>query len=297
MSYLGIINKAKIWATPRIQNQLPTWAFTQHEQKFRAYCIGAPKTGTTSIASIFSQSHRSAHEPEASLILEKILLYISRNLDRKGLTQYIKHRDNRLRLEMDSSHLNYLIIDILLNEFEDAKFILTIRDCYSWLNSLLNHHYPIYHKYGKTKRFINSKWTRYYNYIYKGNYFKHAPQEAILQQNNLYTLDGYFSYWATHNRDVISQIPSDRLIITTTSSIDQNLPKIEQFLGLPQGSLPLNIKENRRDLANQINLLTQIDKDFIEEKANLYCKELMNEFFPDIKKFEDTKIATKNHHV
>ncbi|HEY9826309.1 MAG TPA: sulfotransferase [Stenomitos sp.] len=291
MSYLGIINKTKIWATPRIQNKLPTWVFPQHEQKFRAYCIGAPKTGTTSIATIFSKNHRSAHEPEASLVLEKILNYLDGKLDQKGLTQYIKNREIRLRLEMDSSHLNYLILDILLNEFEDAKFILTVRDCYSWLNSLLNHHYPFYQRYGKTKRFENSKWTRYYNHIYKANYFKHAPQEEILRTNNLYTLDGYFSYWANHNQDVISQIPADRLIITTTSNIDQSLPRIEEFLGLPQGTLPLNVKENRRDASSQTNILTQINKDFIEEKANLYCKELMSQFFPDIKRIEDSKIG------
>jgi len=34
----------------------------------------------------------------------------------------------------------------------------------------------------------------------------------------------------------------------------------------------------------KFNLLAQIDKDFLAAKANLHCKELMDKYFPEIKK-------------
>lgn len=42
-------------------------------------------------------------------------------------------------LEMDSAHFNRHYIDILKEEFPEAKFICLIRDCYSRVNSFVNY--------------------------------------------------------------------------------------------------------------------------------------------------------------
>ena len=61
------------------------------------------------------------------------------SLQNSDLTAYIKKRDRSRYLEVDSSQVNAFLLDILLQEFSEARFILTIRDCYSWLDSIINH--------------------------------------------------------------------------------------------------------------------------------------------------------------
>jgi hypothetical protein len=80
-----------------------------------------PKTGTTTMHAIFRKQYRSAHEPEARFTMKKILAFTKGNIDQSQFTQYIKHQDRRLGLEMNSSSLNYHSIDILVNECRDAK--------------------------------------------------------------------------------------------------------------------------------------------------------------------------------
>lgn len=64
--------------------------------------------------------------------------------------------------------------------------------------------------------------------------------------------------------------------------LNQSIPRIENFLGLTPGNLPRDMKINVRKKQDKYNLLSQIDKDFLEEKVNTHCKELRDRFFPEI---------------
>lgn len=239
---------------------------------------------------MFSQHYRSAHEPEASLMLAKILGLIEGKNKRDSLIRYLRHRDRRLALEMDSSYLNYLLMDVILHEYPDAKFILTLRDCYSWLDSLLNHHFPVYSALGNQSRFHHRKWTRLHDYLFRSQDYQHSPEEQILLAHHLYTVDGYFSYWAKHNRRVIATIPAHRLLVVRTQDIQTSLPKIADFLGIPAESLPRQTRENTRDPSQKLNLLSQINQAFLAEKANQHCHELMAAYFPNIRSPQDAGI-------
>lgn len=257
---------------------LPSWVFPKRQLRFKAYCVGMGKTGTTTMHAIFRNQYRSAHEPEARFLVPKIWDFVNRNIDQNQFTQYIKHQDRRLGLEMNSSALNYYLIDILVNEFSDAKFILTIRDCYSWLDSIINHHIINLDNF-------KSNWFKHYWIVLSKMCYrtdkKHVKEEAILANNGLYTLDGYFSYWRKCNSKILTTVPKERLLIIKTTEINQNIRQIENFLGIPLGTLPNQVRENVR--RKKFNILSQIDKDFLEEKANFHCKELMDKYFPEVK--------------
>jgi hypothetical protein len=260
---------------------LPSWCFPERHLRFKAYCVGMGKTGTTSMHAIFSNQYRSAHEPEYRFLIAKILAFVKGDIDKIQFIQYVKHQDRRLGLEMNSSGLNYFLIDILVNEFNDAKFILTIRDCYSWLDSLITYWIaaPIVIERHWWKRAL----IDLADFRFGANKFQHAQEENILADKGLYTLDGYFSYWREHNSKIIATIPKERLLVIKTQEIDQSIRRIEEFLGIPLGTLPNKVRENVR--RKKFNFLSQIDKDFLEEKANFHCKELMGKYFPEMKGF------------
>lgn len=269
--------KTNYWATP-IYNRLPSWCFPIHQLKCKAYCVGMAKTGTVTMHIMFSKNYRTAHEAESRFLINKILAFAHGKISQGEFTRYVKHRDRRLGLEMDSSNFNYFLLDILVSEFSDAKFILTIRDCYSWLDSLINHYFarPMLRDKHWSKKFV----MRLNALRYEVNGFEHAKEEKVLADNGLYTIDGYFSYWMEHNSKILSTVPEDRLLVIKTREIDQSIPKIENFLKITPGSLSKNVHGNVG--SKKFHLLSQIDKDFLEEKANTHCKPLMEKYFPEI---------------
>lgn len=236
------------------------------------------KTGTVSLHIMFSDQYRSDHEVESRFIINQILALFHHKIDINQFTQYIQHRDRRLGLEMDSSCLNYFLIDILVKEFSEAKFILTIRDCYSWLDSSINHH--LVRPELRDKHWRKNHWIKLDNWRFGADKFQHAPEEQILADNGLHTLDGYFSHWMEHNSKILSTVPEDRLLVVKTQEINQSIQKIENFLEIMPGSLPKNVHGNVGN--KKFHILSQIDKDFLAEKANTHCKPLMEKYFPEV---------------
>ncbi len=124
---------------------------------------------------------------------------------RKALLQ----RDRELCLEMDSSQLNYFVLRELLELAPEAKFILTIRDCRSWLTSYIDHQQS-----GPTSpRWVAMRKLRFHSDA------EHPPEEQALRERGLFTVDAYLSYWARHNREVLETVPSSRLLVVRTDQM------------------------------------------------------------------------------
>ena len=47
-------------------------------------------------------------------------------------------RDRDRWLELDSSALNYFFLDIFVDRFPESRFVLTLREPLSWLDSVFN---------------------------------------------------------------------------------------------------------------------------------------------------------------
>ena len=244
---------------------------------FHAYGIGTPKSGTHSIAGVFQPRYRAVHEPEQYDTIQLLLANQKKVLDKTQLKEQLNKRDQRLGLELESSNFLSFLVESLVDEFPEAKFILTIRDCYSWLNSYLNHQLrkPAY---SAEKRF----WWHYRNLCFRLEPFEHAPEEKVLAQHQLYTLDGYLSYWQRINQKILTTIPPERLLVVRTVEIAESLDKIAQFLHIPVERL--NPSHSHLFKAKKkFDLLKQIDSDFLEQKVAFYCEALMSHYFPTIR--------------
>lgn len=241
-------------------------------RRFQAYCLGTAKSGTHSMAAIFRPHYRAIHEPENQSLI-RMVLAAEKGIDhQEKLVQYVRNRDRNLWLELDSSQVNYFLLDVLLSEFPKAKFILTIRDCYSWLDSFTNH---------QLSRRCSPDWQKLRELRFGHGKFEYAEEEQILLQNGLYTLDGYLSYWATHNREVLAKVPQDRLLVIKTKDISQQLGEIADFLSIrPQ---TLNVDSSHSFKARKhFNILSEIDQEFLSKKVNQHCQSIMDQFFPNL---------------
>lgn len=248
-----------------------------YKRKCRLYCVGAAKTGTHSIGSLFNHSVRSAHEAESAEFISKILDISQGILRDEDISAYIRNRDKNICLDIDSSQLNFFVIDYLLTEFPDARFLLTIRDCYSWLDSFMN---------DSLRRTTSKNWVRLREQRFRSEVFSHPAQEYALKEKGLYTLDGYLSYWTNHNNKVLASVPSHRLMIIKTNEITQRAYELADFAGIPRTAVKI---ENSHSFKNptKFNVLQEIDQSYLEEKVQEHCGVLMHKFFPEIKTAQD----------
>lgn len=251
-------------------------------RRARLYGVGMGKSGTHSIAAMFLKPVRTGHEPEALPLIEQILARHSGALTEGDFRSWLRARDRRLALDVDSSNLNSHILDFLVSEFPDARFVLTIRDCYSWCDSMINH----------SIRFADTTpelWQRLRDLRFRSDVFHHAPEEQLLKEAGLYTLDGYLSHWSAHNDQVIQKVPPERLLVVRTDQIQKRALEISDFAELPRRTISAERAHGFRNPEKR-PLLKQIDRGFIEARVEKHCKPLMSRFFPEIRSIEDAPV-------
>lgn len=262
------------------------WAYPARKvlqpRRFHAFSVGVPRSGTHSIGGLFA-NYRAVHEPEAETVIE-LMVRQATGQDRLSdgqLVQSFQRRDKYLWLEMEASNPIGYFTGTLVKAFPEARFILTIRDCYSWLDSYLNQQsgQPIYTG-------VNDFWDDMRRVYYSVGDDQHAAGEQVLAERGLYTLDGYLTFWQRRNQMVLEQVPADRLLVIRTTELGESLGKIGRFLSVPADSL-VGGKAHLGKGKRKFGLLPMLDRDFLEAKVAKYGGELMREFFPDIRSMDD----------
>lgn len=239
--------------------------------RFHAYCVGTAKSGTHSVAGMFEDRYRAAHEPEDEDFLGLFLEVQAGRTAPEELVQAVHCLQDRLRLELNSSSFNFWLLDILQDEFPDAKFILTIREARSWLDSFINH---------QLSRACSDNWLKMREMRFRPDEFRHPAEERVLARHGLYTLDAYLSYWARHNTEVLRKIPGDRLFVLRTEEISSRMAELARFVGVPVETLN-STKSRAYAAAQKFDILADLDPDYLSEKLEQHCGPVLSQFFPD----------------
>lgn len=244
-----------------------------YPRRFQAYGVGAPRSGTLSLAHIFS-NYRAEHEAESARTINELCDYTLNKRSRSAILSYLADRDRRLRLEMESSHFLVYGLGELVELFPEAKFIMTLRDCFSWLESTINRTLQL-RKHNQHMQ----HWERLAKLRYD-NGVPHPPEEKALADLNLYTLDAYFSNWAWHYQKVLDTVPADRLLIVPTKELSQRMPVIAAFLEIPTDTLQAERSHSHQG-KDEFQLLDYFDQSYLEAKIDQNCHSLMQQYFPD----------------
>jgi hypothetical protein len=186
--------------------------------------VGAAKTGTHSLARMFEKSLGAKHEPASEQILRLVVAYHRNTISRAGFRKAIGDVLVGQNLIFNVSQINGFMPGTLLKLYPNAKFVLTVRDCESWVRSLTNH-------FLTRPMQPNSAWKDFRDLRF-GTVDKPNPIEQPLLDGGFYSLEGYLAYWLKHNRRVISRIPSDQLFVVSTDSLAREARAICEFLGV-----------------------------------------------------------------
>lgn len=238
-------------------------------RRCQVFGVGSPKTGTHSLTSIFERNFRALHEAEVKPQIE-LLLRHRKGLCRPGeIRQWFIDRSHRLWLDCDVSHLHGHFAADIADAIPEAKFILTLREPRSWLDSAFNQ---------TLGRPVSGHWADLRTAVY-GEKPDHYPEpEKALQALGLYPISQYLDRWAERIERVSATIPQERLLILKTRELENSAERIADFCGVDRHQLSTK-EAHRFPAAKKAGVLDGIDNEYLENLVSGRCGALLKKYF------------------
>jgi hypothetical protein len=243
-------------------------------RRFHAYGVGVSRSGTTSLAQVFLPRYRSEHEPEWRSVVRIVMDVADGRRSDDEVRRWVVERDARLRLEMDSSHLNSWLIAHLVAAFPEARFVLLLRDPYRWLASIVSR---------QTLRRMAKDPLRVEFFRVRFPPIPADPErERAFAGLGLPSLASYLCYWGEHNRRILAAVPAERLLVVRTHELGDSLGRIADFVGVPVGTLSAaRAHSNRR--RGHAQPLDTVDRPYLDGLVERYGGDLVRRFFPELR--------------
>jgi hypothetical protein len=174
---------------------------------------------------------------------------------------------------MESSTLSGTLIDPLIRACPDKRYILTVRDVYTWTDSWIDHNI------NRPPR--KSRFTELDRIRLRAEEFSHTTHDRPLAERNCYALASFFHLWNDHNRRVLDAVPGERLLVVRTGEILDRLPEIASFAGVPESTL--RPKEGWQFASPaKHHVLSTMDASYVADLAQQMCGDLMDRWFPGV---------------
>jgi hypothetical protein len=255
-------------------------------RRFHAFGVALPKTGTHSLAAVFSR-YRAWHEPDRDYYAQIVVGRTTGELSDSATLDLLRQLDRRWWLELNSSWLNYFFLDLLLAEYPQAKFVLTIRDCYSWLDSMFNQVLARSHADSPQ---LAEFYRWYADILVPGS---HEDGDRVLAERRLWPLDAWLRFWNQHNTRILALVPRERLLVVRTQDIRREIPRLAEFLGVPPDTLDAGRTHEHKAEA-KFGLVSDIDENYLHARVAARCGDLMEKFFPEIRSVSDVPGLTRD---
>ena len=245
--------------------------------RIKAFCVGQAKSGTASLVGLLSTNYRAAHEPERPELLDMILRESRGELSAGDFRKVLLERDVRLNLEYDVSWVNQFVIGHLLDVFPAARFIVLVRDSYTWLQSAIGH---------LVSRELPSEIVNFLPWWINPESYPHSRQDRALAERGLYSIAAYLHAWNDHVNRCTPQIPEDRRLVLRTHELARSHARLADFLKIPLDTLDAGSgHQNRSTWADRIESL--VNPAYVDDMVQSICADNMARYFPEVRSAQD----------
>ena len=177
------------------------------------------------MAGIF-ENYRSEHHPDVGVRMPLAVAFLKGEVGVIEATKILRRRDRLLWLEMESSALAGILVEPLSRACPRKRFVLTIRDVYSWCDSWMDHNI-------NQPPSASSPWAALDVVRLRVNDFRPTKHDAPLTSLGFPPLSCYFQLWADHNTRVLDTLPPDRLFLLKTEEISERLVELAAWSRIP----------------------------------------------------------------
>lgn len=240
-----------------------------HPRRCQVFGVGSPKTGTHSLVSVFERHFRAMHEAEVKPEIELIIRHLNGRCRPGEIRQWFIERSHRLWLECDVSHVHGFFAAQIADAIPEAKFILTLREPRSWLDSAFNQ---------TLGRPVNHHWAQLRTAVYGELPKRYPEQEKPLQALGLYPVAHYLDRWAKRIELVTAAVPPNRLLILQTRELKTSAERIADFCGVARQLLSAD-EAHRFPAAKKVGVLEGLDKNYVDELIQQRCSAILGKYF------------------
>jgi hypothetical protein len=226
---------------------------------------------------LLAGKHRAAHEPEREQILEMILRESRGDISQGEIGAYLIARDKRLNLEYNIAWANQFLIGHLLSVFPDARFIVLVRDPFTWLQSICGH---------LASRDVPRDVREFLDWWFRPDMYLHTRHDHALQSLGIYSIAAYLNAWNRHVTACSQLIPPHRRLILRTHDLGRSHQQLADVLQISVGDFNINNEHmNRRTWPDRLESL--LDRSYLVEMVTSICHENMARHFPEVASIED----------
>jgi len=245
------------------------------KRKFQVYCVGLPRSGTHSVASMFRNKFRAEHEPYAGATIKMIEDVKRGKSSDKKVLKHLYIRDRLMQLELESAHYLYQFIPQLLELFPESKFILTVREPKSWLESEMNKNY---------QSVDGQMWSRYEALRY-GVYKNRYENNDIENLNGVYPVSSYLQYYVDHIDFVLRNVPEEKLLVLDTFTIEENIERICEFTDAQKKHLNLSSIHSAKRKQKKVRINDLLEEEKLNYLFDKYCRTFIENNLPMLTKY------------
>jgi hypothetical protein len=198
-------------------------------------------------------------------------------VDEPAFNSYLTERDRRLNLEYDIAWANQFIMAHLLTAFPNAKFVVLVRDPYTWLQSIVGH---------LISRDIPPDVRSFLDWWFRPERYPHTQQDHALEVRGIYSVAAFLHAWNRHIDSCTRVLPLERRLVLRTHEIGRSYSQLAEFLQIPLASLdPQSGHLNRSTWAGRLDSLLNVT--YVAEMIGRICGDNMARYFPDVSGIED----------
>ena len=190
------------------------------------FCVGLAKAGTHTVTEVMATGLRSAHEPEPHELIGLLARARAGQLPLEEARELFEWRQRRLRLQFESSHLLGAFVPQLVEIFPESRFLLLVRDCRAWINSMINDELYVRSTPGYPM------WRVVFEQ-YLGPAGGCPPEERVLEELELAPLECYVAFWTGEITSIMDAVPSGRLLVVRTEDLSREVATVAGFFGMP----------------------------------------------------------------
>ncbi|HNE21135.1 MAG TPA: sulfotransferase, partial [Turneriella sp.] len=226
---------------------------------FHLVNLSFPRTATTSLAGIF-QRHGATHEFMRVETINALLNYRDGKQTAAAVRQLLLERARLSGKPVDSAAFLFLSPEIVIETFPKAKFVFVVRDCESWIVSLLDMEMRVFDSIRRGQNSIDFSYHPRYARVLSPHFSEQMLlDEASLKRAIPVLIPELAHFWRSQSIVVFESMkavaPANRLIIRLVD-FSNAFSNFAHLAGVPENSLVRqNVHLNRDAFPEQIQKL------------------------------------------
>jgi hypothetical protein len=241
-------------------------------KQFQAFTVGLPRTGSTSLYTLFA-NYRSGNEYLERETIQRLVDVHHGRLARPAFIDYLRRRTAEADLEMDSASFHHFYLDVLVDEHPDARFIMTIRAPYDWANSYIKMIMSWHQRFTAAGQPLPAWMEDYGGMLFGAFSWSWVASPESVRERAEPLADAFLRHWAEANRRTLALLPPGRSLLVPTERLSADTAAIARFVGVPPERLTDQHHSNAHP--DRSDLLSGLGRAWVDARARQYGADVL----------------------